>query len=101
MATTVAQRRVRDDLIEAVRESEPVLRSHGIVAVYLPEPCEPEERVEFIVDYDPAYPFTLITLVEMEHRLGDIIGRAVEITTLDALKPTRREIALQNASRIF
>lgn len=101
MPTTVIRKHSREGVIGALSRSEAMLRDYGITAVYVPEGDGPEGPIELAMDYDPTYPFTLLTLVELEHRLGDMLGRRVEITTLDGLEPDRHLIDLEKAERIF
>jgi len=92
-----------DDILaghrDAIREAA---RSFGVKSVYIfgsvaRGEARPDSDVDVLVEYD--HPVGLFEFVRLKRRLEDILGRPVDMTTEDALKPALRESIRKEAVR--
>ena len=73
-----------EQVIATLRDHESELRQAGIRHLSLfgstaRGEAEPESDVDLAVEFDPAAAMDLIRLVALERRLGETLGRPVEI----------------------
>ncbi len=70
------------------------LRAFGSV---LREDFGPESDVDLIVEFEPGARVGLITLMGIQRRLGDLLGRRVDLNTPDMLSRYFRDRVLADA----
>lgn len=96
----------RSTVIAKLREYEPELRAAGISRLSLfgsvaRGDASLESDVDLMAEFDPEKQFSLLDMVHMENRLGDILGARVELTSAAALKDRVRERVTREAVRAF
>jgi predicted nucleotidyltransferase len=83
MSPTVVLNRA-EQVIATLREHEAELRQEGVLRLSLfgsvaRGDAEADSDVDLAVEFDPAAKMDLIRLVALERRLGNTLGRPVEI----------------------
>ncbi|MGD0429827.1 MAG: nucleotidyltransferase domain-containing protein [Acetobacteraceae bacterium] len=73
-----------DDVIAILRAHEPELRAAGVKSLWLFGPIargesDPDGDVDLAVTLDPVSHIGLIGLSSLERRIGNLIGRTVEL----------------------
>ena len=58
---------------------------------------KPDSDVDMLVEFDPDYVPGFITLAGMEIKLGEIIGRKVDLRTAQDLSPYFRQEVIESA----
>src|SRR5437660_893391 len=81
----------RSTVIAKLREYEPELKAAGIMRLSLfgsvaRGDASAESDVDLMAEFDPAKQFSLLEMVSLENRLGDILGVRVDLTPARALK---------------
>ncbi len=96
--------------LEALRTSaaaiELIARDFGVreLCVFrsaLREDFGPESDIDFLVEFLPEQRVSLFTLIRMQHRLEDLLGRRVDLVPRDGLKPAVRAEVLASARRVY
>lgn len=92
MSTTT---RTADTVIRILREHEPELRAAGITRLSLFGSVArgeegPESDVDLIAVLDPEARIGLIELAGLERRIGDFVGRKVDLITEPVTRPRLR-----------
>lgn len=82
--STTAKSDFAEQVIATLRAREPELRQAGIRRLSLlgsvaRGDAEAESDVDLAVEFDPAAEMDLIRLVALERRIGETLGRPVEI----------------------
>lgn len=67
----------------------------------LREDFGPESDIDFLVEFLPDQRVSLFTLIRMQHRLEDLLGRRVDLVPRDGLKPAVRAEVLASARRVY
>ena len=85
----------RDGVIQRWRANAEDLKSLGVRSVFLfgstaRDQARPESDIDVFVEYDRDR-FGLIELVGVQHRVSEVLGRPVDVTTRDGLHPSFRE----------
>ena len=96
----------RDDVIACLRRHESEIRAEGATSLYLygsvlGDGQTLESDVDLFIDYDAASGFSLIELIRLQRRLGDLLGRPVDLTTRQGLHPVIRGRVVEEARRVF
>lgn len=96
----------KSTVIAKLREYEPELRTAGIMRISLFGSVaggdeSSESDVDLMAEFDPAKQFSLLDMVGLENRLGDILGVPVDLTPARALKDRVRERVTREAVLAF
>jgi uncharacterized protein len=96
----------RDDVIACLRRHESEIRAEGATSLYLygsvlRDAETLDSDVDLFIDYDAASGFSLIELIRLQRRLGDLLGRPVDLTTRQGLHPVIRGRVVEEARRVF
>jgi uncharacterized protein len=86
----------RAEVIERLRAHEAEIRALGATALALYGSAARDELtaasdVDLFMDYNPVDPPSLFDLARLQRRLGEELGREVDITTRDGLHPMLKE----------
>jgi predicted nucleotidyltransferase len=101
-----AYRMDRERILGILRTHEPELKAAGLVhlrvfgSVALGE-ANSESDVDLLADFDKAKRITLVTVGSLEHRLGDLLGTKVELSSADWMREPLRKQALREAVVAF
>jgi predicted nucleotidyltransferase len=92
----------RATVLANLRRYEPELKAAEIVRLSLfgsvaRGEASLESDVDLMAEFDPAKQFSLLDMVHLENRLGDILGVRVDLTSVKAMKEHVRERAVQEA----
>jgi predicted nucleotidyltransferase len=90
----------RDETLSVVRENWPDLARHGVrsLAVFgstARDEARPDSDVDILVNFAP--PVGLFEFVRVQMLLENLLGRTVDLVTVDALRPTMRAQILAEA----
>lgn len=93
-------------VIETLRAHEPELKAAGIVHLRLfgsvaRGDSSATSDVDLIADLDPARRFTLLTMVNLENRLADLLGVKVDLAPSASLKETVHQHAVRESVLAF
>ncbi len=93
-------------VIETLRAHEPELKAAGIVHLRLfgsvaRGDSSATSDVDLIADLDPAQRFTLLTMVNLENRLADLLGVKVDLAPSASLKETVHQHAVRESVLAF
>jgi predicted nucleotidyltransferase len=61
----------------------------------------PDSDIDFLVEFQPQQRASLFTLIRLQHRLEDLLGRRVDLVPKDGLKPAIRASVLAAAHRVY
>lgn len=79
----------RGDIIAALRNQAPDIRSLGATSLYLfgsaAREASDDSDVDLFVDYDPER-FSFVELIRLRERLSHILGRPADLTTREGLR---------------
>ncbi|HEX4079911.1 MAG TPA: nucleotidyltransferase family protein [Rhizomicrobium sp.] len=95
-----------EHVVSILRSNADALRARGIVhaavfgSVARGEPG-PESDIDILVDLEPGKPSGIFEYVRLQHDVGDLFGRRVDLVERRALKPFIREEALRDAVNAF
>lgn len=95
----------RNDVIDRLQETAEDLKGLGVRSLFLfgstaRDEARPESDVDVFVEYDRDR-FGLIELVGVQHRVSEVLGRPVDVTTRDGLHPSFREKIEAEAVKVF
>jgi predicted nucleotidyltransferase len=94
-------------LIAALKTYDGALRENGATRVYIfgsraRGDHRPDSDLDLFIDYDPANKVPdIFRLMELEEKLGNVLGVSVTITTRNALHPLMREQIERDAVRVL
>lgn len=94
----------REELIQTLREAMPELSSrfgvrHLLVfGSFARGTPRPDSDVDLLVEFDRTV--SLLGLASLRARLEALLGRVVEVGTLDSLRPAARDEVMQEALRV-
>jgi hypothetical protein len=96
----------RDDVIEKLKETEPVLRRFGVAALYLfgshaRDEANPNSDVDVFIDIAPDAAFGLRPYMGAFETLKHAVGENVDYGTRKGLHPLLRSDIEREAIRIF
>jgi predicted nucleotidyltransferase len=94
----------KEQVIETLREHQPELIAAGILRLSLFGSVARGERgndVDLIAEFDSSRHLTLLDMVGLENRLGDILGTRVDLTPAKMLKEPVKERAAREAVVAF
>jgi uncharacterized protein len=96
----------KSTIIAKLREYEPELKAAGIMRISLfgsvaRGDASPASDVDLMAEFDPAKQFSLLEMVGLENRLGDILGVRVDLTPARSLKDRIRERVAREAVLAF
>lgn len=60
-----------------------------------------DSDIDFLVEFQPQQRPSLFTLIRLQHRLEDLLGRRVDLVPKDGLKPAIRASVLATAHRVY
>ena len=107
MAETFETARLtRDEALRALRAHAGELRARGVLHLALfgsvaRGEARPDSDVDVMVVIDDSRKFSLIDLAGLRLHLCDVLGRDVEITEREHLKPFLRDAILSEAVEVF
>jgi predicted nucleotidyltransferase len=95
----------RADIIAALRNQAPDIRSLGATSLYLfgsaaRGEARDDSDVDLFVDYDPER-FSFVELIRLRERLSHILGRPADLTTREGLHPMLRSQIEAEAVKVF
>ena len=95
----------RADIIAALRNQAPDIRSLGATSLYLfgsaaRGEASDDSDVDLFVDYDPER-FSFVELIRLRERLSHILGRPADLTTREGLHPMLRPQIEAEAVKVF
>jgi len=95
----------RADIIAALRNQAPDIRSLGATSLYLfgsaaRGDARDDSDVDLFVDYDPER-FSFVELIRLRQRLSHILGRTADLTTREGLHPLLRSAIEAEAVKVF
>jgi uncharacterized protein len=95
-------RHERDEVIAALREHEPELRSAGVVRLSLFGSVARNETratsdIDLLPAFDEAHSLSLFDVIGIENRIADLLGQPVDLIEEGTLRPrahqsVRREV---------
>ncbi len=93
------------DIIAALRNQAPDIRSLGATSLYLfgsaaCEEASDDSDIDLFVDYDPER-FSFVELIRLRERLSHILGRPADLTTREGLHPMLRPQIEAEAVKVF
>lgn len=97
---------LRDHVITVLSNAMPELRrDFGLRCVYLFGSVArgdetPLSDVDVLVEFEPTARPTLMTLAGVYGRLGDLLGRRVDVGTVDGLRPALRATVEREMLRV-
>lgn len=91
-----------DKAIAILRAHADELRGRGVIRLALFGSClrgdaREDSDIDLLVDLDPTHELSLIDFADLRLRLGDLLGRDVDLVLRDKLKPHLREAILAEA----
>lgn len=97
----------RERVLKLLRAKETELRAMGITRLRLfgsmaRGEAGPESDVDLLAEIDHRSGFSLLDLIGLEHELGDLLGRPVEVATaFENMRPRIRRRVETDAIEIF
>jgi uncharacterized protein len=96
----------RDDVISRIRKHADAIRAEGATALYLFGSAARDEigtasDIDVFVEYAPESGFSLLNMSGIRLIIKDEIGREVDITTRNALRPPLKDRILSEAIRVL
>jgi uncharacterized protein len=97
----------RAEILTILRAHEAELKAAGIVHLHLhgsfvrTSEVRSLPDVDLIAEFDPQKHFTLLDMVDLENRLHDLLGIAVDLSPAHTLKRAVREKAASEAVLAF
>jgi hypothetical protein len=97
----------RERVLRILRQQEGALRARGVKRLRLfgslaRGDAEPASDVDLLAEIEQGSGFSLLDLVGLEHELGDLTGRRVEIgTALERMRPRIRKRIEADAIEVF
>ena len=93
------------DIIAALRNQAPDIRSLGATSLYLfgsaaRGEASDDSDIDLFVDYDPER-FSFVELIRLRERLSHILGRPADLTTREGLHPMLRPQIEAEAVKVF
>ncbi len=90
----------RDQVLSVLREHAPEITALGVASLAVfgsvaREEAGTQSDVDILVEFDR--PVGLFEFVRVQQRLETLLGRRVDLVTLDALRPSMRERILNEA----
>lgn len=85
----------RDRISEFCRRHH--ARRLSVFGSVLREDFGPESDIDLLVEFEPGHVPGLIRLAGMEHELGDLLGRKVDLLTPMSVSPFFRDRVLRDA----
>lgn len=84
--TKPAKDPTRDQLVTALREHAEDIRTLGVTSLAIfgsraRGDSRPDSDLDLLIDYNNASTFSLVTMVQIEHLLEDMLGLSVQVTT--------------------
>jgi predicted nucleotidyltransferase len=88
-----------------LREHAPELRRAGVMSLYLfgstaRDEAKHDSDVDLFFEYDDPR-FSLVELVRVKRRIGEILGVDADVMTRDSLHPMLRDQIESSAIRVF
>ncbi|MCC7014260.1 MAG: nucleotidyltransferase family protein [Planctomycetes bacterium] len=77
------------------------VRELSVFGSVLRDDFRPDSDVDFLVEFLPDQRVSLFTLIRLQHRLEDVLGRRVDLVPRDGLKPAVRAEVLAKARRVY
>jgi hypothetical protein len=97
----------RERVLRILRQQEAVLRARGVRRLRLfgslaRGDAGPGSDVDLLAEIEPGSGFSLLDLVGLQHELGDLTGRKVEIgTAVERMRPRVRARVEADAVEVF
>ncbi|MEM9216147.1 MAG: nucleotidyltransferase family protein [Cyanobacteria bacterium P01_F01_bin.150] len=90
--------------IQLVQEHQAQLQKLGVISLNLfgsvaRDQAKPDSDVDILVELDDSTGF--FEFFRIQHYLEDLLGRSVDLGTLDALKEHLREPVLEDLTHVF
>lgn len=92
----------REEIVTRLNEGRAVWEPFGVARIFLFGSAARDEAhidsdIDLLVDFNR--PVTLLEFVRLQRRLGEVLGRRVDLVTRAALKPQLRDRVLAEAVR--
>ncbi|WP_017325834.1 nucleotidyltransferase family protein [Synechococcus sp. PCC 7336] len=92
--------------IDILRANEANIRKLGVTSLYLfgstvRGEARSDSDVDLFFDYNPAMPFTLFDLFDIQEFFTSLLAGHVDIMTRDSIHPLIRDRVIDSAERIF
>jgi len=96
----------RDRVIQTLREHRDELRAAGLLHLSLfgsvaRGDASGRSDVDLMADFDESRPLTLVKIGSIEHRLTELLGIEVELSSADWMREPVRSKALREAVVVF
>ena len=96
----------RDKILAILRRCAPALRTRGVRGLVLfgslaRGDADDHSDVDLAGEFDTAAGFSLLDLVRVEHDSSDLLGRRVDLVSLNGLKPLIRARVERDAIRAY
>jgi predicted nucleotidyltransferase len=96
----------RDEVIAALREHEPELRSAGVVRLSLFGSAARNEAraasdIDLLAAFDEAHSLSLLDIIRIENRLSDLLRQPVDLIEEGTLRPRVHQSVSREAVRAF
>lgn len=94
----------RDEVLAIVKANQAKLQELGVKSLDLfgsvaRDEARPDSDVDFLVEF--SRPVGFFDFFRIQHYLEDILGRAIDLGTQDALREHLREPVLKDVIRVF
>jgi predicted nucleotidyltransferase len=96
----------RDEVIAALREHEPELRSAGVVRLSLFGSAARNEAratsdIDLLAAFDEAHALSLLDVMGIENRIADLLGQPVDLIEEGTLRPRVHQRVSREVVRAF
>lgn len=96
----------KGQVIQTLRAHEPELRAAGIVHLRLfgsvaRSESSDESDIDLMADFEDSRRFSLVGMVRLENRLGELLGVKVDLSPADSMKEAVRERAVRESLLAF
>ena len=93
------------DVKKIISENEAEIRKFGVEEIYLfgsvvRGEAKETSDVDFFVVFEPSFPATYFTIVELQDFLTEILGKQVDLGTKRSLHPALKDQIIREAVRV-
>jgi len=96
----------RDEVIAALREREPELRSAGVVRLPVfgstaRDEARRDSDIDLLAAFDQPHALSLLDVIGIENRLSDLLGKPVDLIEEGSLRQRVRQRVSREVMRTF